>query len=202
MADKRTHKKRRYSKAQEDFPRKKEGEFKSIDTQPFLPLNSVGAATLLNQCVRGDDIGDRTGREIIMKSIELSCFTIPVAASPGSSGRFIVVYDRQSNGVAPTWAMVVGAPSTTNFKNLDNRKRFKILFDKTIIMSDVGQSESHNFFTWYRRLRHPVTYNAGNAGTIADINTGALYLLTYGSTGIAANPHNCWINARVRFLDS
>ena len=54
---------------------------------------------------------------------------------------------------------------------------------------------------WYRRLNHPVTFNAGDAGTVADITTGSLYFLVVGSEAAGATAGTVSGRVRVRFDD-
>lgn len=188
-----------------------QGEFKAIDTTTNGDLNTTGTIALVNGCARGDDINARIGREIVMRSVQIeidaqSTDTTGIA----QEGRILLVYDRQANGAAPTFANVLaatGASLPISPRNLENRRRFKILMDKKFVLGPQGATttalggQSVKHFKFYRRLRHPVTFNSGNAGTIADITSGSLYLM--GCNGIAPGATDGFWSAytRVRYED-
>ncbi|AUM61657.1 capsid [uncultured virus] len=184
------------------------GELKAVDTA--LAATAIDAASgvqLINGIGRGDDINQRNGREIVMKSIEVK-FTLQVTPGTGTAQvhRVVLVYDRQTNGTALTWADVYGAgPTILSVRNLENRKRFKVLMDRTFNMGAavVQTVGGHNFITdsFYRKMNHPVTFNAGNAGTVADITTGSLYLMFIGSNAAGATAGSIVAQARVRYED-
>lgn len=179
------------------------GEFKSKDTTiNAAVIDSTGSVNLINGIARGDDINERTGREIILKSIQINGRIRSTAATGVTQiGRVICVYDRQTNGAAPAITDVLTSNSTTSARNLENRRRFKILMDKVFALSAAGQSGEQQEFRFYRRLRHPVTFNAGDAGTVADIASGSLYILTLGENAPGATAGSTTMVSRVRFQD-
>lgn len=178
------------------------GEFKSIDYSNALAVNTGTTIALLNGCARGDDIGERDGRETMMKSIQLSGYIAPtVGTGVDQQARILLVYDRQTNGVALGSADVLENADVRGFRKLENRKRFKILMDKKFALSASGEANSNQVFEFYRRLRHPVTYNSGSAGTVADIATGSLYIVVIGTEVAGATAGLCTFRTRVRFQD-
>lgn len=178
------------------------GEFKAIDTVVSVAADTTSAVTLLNGCARGDDINERTGREVVMRSIQL-CVRATVTAGTGIDQwhRYIVVYDRQTNGAALTFANVISALDVSAPRNLENRRRFTILMDKKFHLNATAESGSQRLISYYRRLRHPITFNNGDAGTVADITTGSLYLITYGSVAAGQTAGSAYGVVRVRYED-
>jgi len=136
----------------------------------------AGTFTLLNGLVRGTADGQRVGRQITIKRV-YHCAAIEENAV-GESGvaRCILFYDKQSNGVAPTAALLLEttAVALSDF-NIDNEQRFVVLADTLVSFNDNGASPGVIKFD-IDDLDLKVTYNTGNAGTVADIATGALYL--------------------------
>lgn len=181
-------------------------EFKSIDTDLSTVINNAGAIALLNGCSRGDEISQRNGRETTMKSIWFRANLFATSATGlGQIARLLLVYDRQPNAAALTVADVLTAATIYAPRNLDNRKRFKIFMDQTFVLpsritATVSGTEQvvANF---YRKLRHPVVYNSGDAGTVADITTGSLYLVVVGSGAPGATAGGLLGSCRVRFTD-
>lgn len=132
---------------------------------------------LLNGLTLGTGASNRIGREIMMR--ELDFYVSPTAS------RFMIVYDRQSNG---------GAPSSTDLTqdstdlqspwSFTNRDRFDILWD-----SQWDRTPEQAIISYQKGLPIGLCtyYNSGNAGTVADITSGALYLAIW-SQGAAGGP--------------
>jgi len=172
-------------------------ERKNIDDTS--PLFSTGAATWTIKCI--NDVGQgttaitRIGRKIVMKSVYLQG-----VGACSTACRIIVFYDRQSNGAAPSATDVLTSNTLMAMQNLDNRDRF-------IILADIfpGKQDEDlclnvtNGLGWKRYIKCNLeTIYGGNAGTVADINSGGLFVMAHcnsgtfnGETGIQ----------RVRFID-
>ena len=179
------------------------GEFKSVDTVVSQAIDQTGAATLVNGIARGDEINERNGRELTMRSIQ---FQARAYATSGTGtdqvGRVLIVYDRQTNAAALTGAQVLASFDTNSPRNLENRRRFKILKDWRFPINATGESGSHRVLTFYRRLRHPVTFNSGDAGTVADITTGSIYVLSVGTNVAGATAGQLVGTCRIRYQDN
>lgn len=182
-------------------------EFKAIDRAAGnYAVDTAGVFALLNGCGLGSDIGDRIGRQILLRSVLVEGY---IQSLPGSGvdqvGRVLIVYDRQSNGVLPAITDILagaGVAAVTAPRNLSNRHRFKIMFDQRFALNASGESDAIKLVKFYRRLRHPVEFNAGDAGTIADIISGALIQVTIGSTPPGATAASMTVCTRVRYTDN
>lgn len=178
------------------------GEFKSVDTHNNLAADTTSAVALLNGIARGDDITERIGREVVLKSIQIHArFNVATGTGVDQTQRLLIVYDRQTNGSALTAAQVLTSASTDAFRNLENRRRFKILYDKRVALSASAESNSRVEMDLYRRLRHPVTFNSGDAGTVADIVTGSIYAVVIGSEAAGVTSGLITIGCRIRYQD-
>lgn len=175
------------------------GEKKVIDTSVnTYQVNTTGSFTLLNGCVQGSDYDDRIGRKIVMRSVfirgmvaseqSINMATVGAGGSTSQCARMIVFLDNQPNGAAPAVTDLLNSASPFSQLNLNNRDRFRVLADETFAFGPMkifgttagfadNQSELVERFI---RLRHETIYNAGNAGTIGDINSGALYMFWIG----------------------
>lgn len=178
------------------------GEFKAIDVSPSLACDSGTAVQLLNGCARGDDINERVGRQITMKSIQIK-FNTKVTTSTGvdQRHRIVIVYDKQTNAAAAAWTDVFVSADTMALRNLENRSRFVILYDKMITLNASAESGSSALRSIYLRCNLPVTFNSGDAGTVADIVTGSLYLMVIGSEGAGATAGSMYGRSRIRYVD-
>jgi len=191
------------------------GELKSVDV--FLngeDLSSTGSVILLNGIARGDDISERIGRQVTIKSIEINGFVKPKAPEAGvepETVRIMVVYDRQTNGAALQVAQVLAsaAPAANRVivpKNLENRDRFLILRDMKF---GLAAGESVNFMAapkvvkFYQSLTLPMTFNGGDAGVVADITTGSVYMILLSSAAVGdAHMPTAHMATRVRYSDN
>lgn len=179
------------------------GEFKSVDVlDQNIAVDSGTAVALLNGIARGDEINQRNGREVVMRSIQFQ-YTARVTAGTGidQQQRVMLVYDRQTNAAALTCAQVLATTSTMSPRNLENRKRFKILYDRTFHLNASAEPNSELTRRFYRRLRHPITFNANTAGTVGDITTGSLYLVVTGSAAAGVTAGTLSYSSRVRYQD-
>ena len=86
--------------------------------------------------------------------------------------------------------------------NLDNRNRFIILYDAMKYINASGEPNTAAMVHTKINLNLQTNFNAGVAGTIADIATGSLYLLTLGSAGAGVTAGALTGRARVRFTDN
>lgn len=178
-------------------------EFKSIETDAFFAMNNGAGVLLLNGCTRGTDIGNRVGREIMMKSIQMRFVVYADSAGINQTWHLAVVYDKQPNGVALAYTDVFRTGSgTAALRNLENRKRFRILKDWYECLSPVASDDSMKVYQWYAKCHLPVQFNSGDAGTIADIQTGSLYLVYMGSADAGTADCQMGGQVRVRFTDS
>jgi hypothetical protein len=117
--------------------------------------------------------------------------------------RFIFVYDRQSNGAAPAITDVLDSNSPFSLFNKDNAQRFRIVADFVkVLNASVESGSTHVTGIVRTRLETPVLFNSGTAGTIADINTGGLFLLSLGSSTAGATAGTIVGRVCVNFTDA
>lgn len=169
----------------------------------LIPLAATNVVTLLNGVAQGTTATTRLGRRITMKSLLLKGTVTLAATSAGASPlRFLVVYDSQTNGTAPAATDVLLADNNISPMNLSNSRRFKTLCD--INIPCIGtQGPQCVSFDRYIKLNLPVEFNTGSAGTVGDIQTGSIYLLSSQANSIiTAAPSESSIYSRIRFLDN
>lgn len=184
------------------YPRGTQGEFKSVDTTIAVNSDTTGAIVLLNGIARGDDINERTGRQVTLRSVQLS-LTFGVVSGTGIDQyqRYMVVLDHQPNGAALAITDVLDGVTVTHQRNLNNRKRFTVLMDKHYSLNASAESGSRRVSQMYRRLNTVVDFNGGDAGTIADITTNSVYFISIGSVAAGATAGSVIGTARIRYTD-
>lgn len=138
-----------------------------------------------------------------MRSVQIRGYLYPNGAAVGQVVFWSVVYDRQTNAAAPTWADVYTSDDIEpNLRNLNNRKRFKILGSGYIPMPKAGADVARVPIEFYRKLKHPVEYNSTNGGTVADITTGGLFFMIRADVALGADDESIAAWSRVRFADN
>lgn len=185
-------------------------------------INTTGSFTLLSNPVLGSDFNARIGRKIMNKSIYIRGF---VGSEAGISAagtvqnvssmelRMILFVDLQPNGAVPVVTDLLNTASPASHLNLNNRDRFRILKDKvyvtdpyilstTATQSVASAANQVKQVKVFKGIRQETTFNATNGGTIADINSGALYMFWIGNNAAGTNTDgNAVVGTRVRYTD-
>jgi len=162
--------------------------------------STPAAAFLLNGIVTGTTGTTRVGRKVKLESIQFKG-TVSMAATSTLSGRcrMRVVYDKQSNAAAPAVVDIFEADSYASPNNISNNERFVTLADREVEIGTAGPQIATLDF--YKRLGLEENFNAGVAGTIADITSGAIYVL-FGDDGRIATAQPQFNGYfRVRYTD-
>lgn len=196
----------------------------SVDIQAAPVFDSTGTFTLLNGAVPGDNTQNRHGRKISLLSVSLRGYVYAYQGGTGPSNdflRLIVFYDRQPNGAAPAVSDLLqdtaqAGGTTTNALaniNISNADRFKVLRDmywsipyaENVASAVTGPRawdvKPQSYKTFIKLGGMETHYNAGTAGTVADITTGSLYVLALGLNATVASQWKTAFSARVRFHD-
>lgn len=152
-------------------------EFKNIESASSSNPTSSGYMTLLNGIAEGDDINQRNGRSILIKSAYVK-HTMKCATSGDTAYiRCILFWDKQPSGTAPTGSdlldTVGGFDLVRAFRNLSNRKRFKIISDKTYTVVNGGPNYIRYTDKYIKMNTHTIYSSTGN--TISSISSNALY---------------------------
>lgn len=154
-----------------------------------------GYSRCLNLLGAGTDIFERIGRKVFCKSLLLNITwrlpDRPGDPPPGSPGplpasiRTIVVWDKQPNGVdinisdflKPVLNQTgTAAPCPTSPNNLDNRDRFRTLWDCRDTLSPGGDSLRQ--YEKYIKINRETIFNNGTTSAeIGSVSTGALYVI-------------------------
>jgi len=158
-----------------------------------LPLNLIQAGT---------GSWNRVGRIVTMKSIRLrlkvSLDFVTSTSARARQLRYLIVYDKQPNGTLPVKSDVIQFKSQNGtetgtwngYLSYDNMERFVILKDHTITIDippsrivnssgvPQGNTSVEKYEECYLRLNHVTNYKSESTPmTIADISTGALYVM-------------------------
>lgn len=184
-------------------------ELKFIDQLQSLaiPFAGTGVSYLLNGCAQGTDANNHIGRTTTMKSLYWlwQGSVAPTTTGTGSL-RMVILYDKESEGVAPT---IAAGAQTDAFnqdnilaqQNLNNRDRFVVICDE--IVEVMGTAGPQSFMRkGYRKVKLPCVFNAGAGATIAAINTGGIYAFFWDSGSYAVANIVSNLQTRIRFEDN
>lgn len=181
------------------------GELKDI-TNNFTVANcftlasATGQLNLLNGCAQGTAANQRLGRRTINRSILIRIALWKSASGTNESPlRFMIVQDLQSNATAPAATDILQTDNIGGLTNLNNSNRFKIIMDKEFRFGSVDNTSV--MYKKYIKCKLPTQFNSGSAGTVGDIQTGSIYLLTYSPLLTTALPGGL-ISTRVRYSDN
>lgn len=183
--------------------------------------NTTGDIRCLALPTLGTDMTNRIGRKIVLKSVYIKGMVqMESAANPttadlatGNLTRIIIFADMQPNGALPAVTDVLNSALPQSHLNLNNRDRFKIYCDKMYYMDPMvyNTTATQAVACWgntgraikiYKRLNLETIFNATNGGTIADISSGALLILTIGNVAAGTRTDADFsLGIRVRFAD-
>lgn len=194
-------------------------ELKFVDTAISSSNFQNGTASFI-QCVNGLALGTtastRIGRQVALKSLTFrmehsSGQTTTSTGKVPATCRILLVYDGQTNGANPLATDVLDSAVPESLLNLSNRDRFRVLREwkyqvasQDINTSAVPSSRIIKGFVKIPKAYQKTTYNAGNAGTSADITTGGLFMIFIwdSARSVWATAQGiCSGNIRVRYSD-
>jgi len=179
----------------------------------------AGTFTTINALTNGPEQYQRIGRRISMRSVSIKGYVNFGATTVQDGARIVIIYDEQPNAALPVLADVFQnsnaglATSNLSFQNLNNRDRFRILKDYKILLPSVQVAAGvntneviidpiRNSFNvdWDIQLSGlEATYNAVNGGTVADITTGSLLVLTFDGNNAGTTSFS--FISRLRYVD-
>lgn len=122
----------------------------------------------LGGLTQGTGRSERIGRKVLFKSC-LVRFNINTSATIGSY-RFLIVYDKQTNGAVPAITDILVSTAALAPMNLNNADRFVILFDELINIQDINLNQRYRKFNMER-------LHSGTTSAITDITSGSFLFL-------------------------
>lgn len=181
------------------FAPPKSEELGTKDVSGSVTSSTTGSLNLLFVPTRtGNTYEDRHGDATTIKSIRLR-FTIlggsvVLGNAPSKQWvRCLLFWDNQPNGAVPGGNLPLVALNVNALTDPQYSYRFKILHDERFCISPNGTTivqsnkENTDCSDFYKSNLNLVSNYSGNAGTIADLTTGALYLYVIGDTAATTN---------------
>lgn len=139
-------------------------------------LTNAGVVHLLSPISQGDDIGSRQGNSV--KSVDLMCsYNLQQGTAANNVARVIIFIDTANQGSNPAVTDVLTSATITSQRNIDNMKRFKILYDKMHSFDTDTTTISRKY---YRKLGHHIRYSSSSETATLQNN---IFLLILDSNG-------------------
>lgn len=174
----------------------------SLDLTYNCPLtSSFGSPVFLTPIAQGTDQQERIGRSIRIKSVQIRLKTVTTGSPAVGQIRYVIVYDRQSNGVTPVSTDVfAGSAQFNDPMQLNYKERFVVLMDRitdsqqssAVPISDKAYVKCDLDQIW-----------AGAGGSAGNIRTGSIWLFMANNAdsavGVASDVN---YSVRVRFTDA
>ncbi len=135
--------------------------------------------------------------------------TTVTAASTADTVRIVIYHDKQANGGEGTEATLwQSSDDLTDYRNIQNAQRYRILMDKTISINSNGGSGQGTTaalswaakqisFDFYKDMAMPVYFTSTGAG-VAELTSNNIGMCTISRNGL------CQLQGtgRIRFTDS
>lgn len=171
--------------------------------------DTTGSITLLNTVAQGASVSQRVGKKIALQSIQVRGMAYNNAAATFNDCATLLVYDKRPTGALPAITDVLNTASSQSFNNDTNSGRFRIVrrWDQALVGGTVVattpitalQAVSMDNFVNLKGMN--VVYKAAGTGAIADIEEGALYLITVGMRAAGTTAAAADLGFRLRYKE-
>lgn len=193
-------------------------EVKAVDVIATTNVSSTQFIAELNQLSAGTESYNRIGKQVQMHSLRfVGSFSLFPRNAVQETIRVALIYDRQPNGSAPSWADIFTSVDNTgattsipwSMPNVANLDRFKVLADFHFnpVPAPIGAiavpsylSDGNQKFMMDRYVKLgglEARYNAGSPNAIS----GALFLVALSTEPAATAPTNLTYYTRVTYTD-
>lgn len=167
-----------------------------------VSINSSGTVVCVNQMLTGTGVQQFTGNQVTIKSVAMR-FEVDLPPAPASqvptSGRVMLIWDRQPNGTVASFTTIFSSASYLAFANVNTRERFVVLRNRQYSLSPNGTQTI--FFEEYVPVNMTTTFTNGQSSAGVP-QTGALLLVYIGDQSTAANQPTILGIVRVRYYDN
>ncbi len=174
------------------------------------PATNVGFIFNLSSIAQGSDQGQRVGDAILPKLLRLRMKITINAAASCTHCRYLIIRDMEYDAADPVIADIISAASNElSFKNMDKKRRFRILRDVSFVLRSDGldqvlRSNDFKFNAPGRGVNtHKHWYHIrydGPTANATDSRDGQLLLLIMSSESTNKPTFN--IVTRLRYIDN
>jgi len=204
---------------------------KRVDTtvSAYFGVTTSTAGLILNGIPQGVGDNSRVGQRVRMFNFtvrgEINFLPTATAITQPDSLRLLIVYDRQTNGVAPPYSNVIANITTGTSLNLDppnwyERGRYKILRDWVINVPSTSATVAAGLITangqpnvphpnssefnlhFFKALKGKIdTIYSGTGATAANVNGGGIFVMAQLGSNQNGNVWAYALTASAEFMD-
>ncbi len=156
----------------------------------------------LTNIPQGDTDISRDGAQVKITDLNIK-WTVEMDVTPNFTFlRFMVIHDRQTNGAIYTAGQILEDITTGNAiispNNLDNKFRFRKLYDKVFTLSNSGGNQVR-YGEFNKKLQMKLRFDASTP-SIADLTSNSLSIMIISNR----TTNGCDLNvfSRVRYVDN
>tara|TARA_B100000749_G_scaffold154224_1_gene118388 strand:+ start:772 stop:1398 length:627 start_codon:yes stop_codon:yes gene_type:complete len=174
-------------------------EVKEITNQSTGTVSSTGSVTSMTSIAEGDDLSQRNGRKVSLKSIQIRGFLLnnDLTTSDGTFVRMMIVRDNTFKSTAPLIADILQNSAVYGLRaqEPEKKKAYTVLYDK--FMGVDVNSRNQITFEKFKKVSGEVIFD-GTGSTTG--NKGGLYLLLLSNRSSDLPTVN--LQVRVRYTDA
>lgn len=173
-------------------------EFKYDDTTVSGGnVDNNGTVTYISGIQQGDAGTQRDGNQVKVVSLQLRGEVSQNPSATDTTLRTMIVCDtKPRSGVGISITDVLDTINVNSFRNLNNRKRFWIMYDRNTYLS-INGSRTRKIPAWYKKLQMKLVFD-GAANN--DSTSYSIYLIQI-SDEATNTPVVDW-RTRLRFIDN
>lgn len=162
-------------------------------------IPNTGTVVCVNQMVTGTGVQQFVGNQVTIKSAAMR-FEVDLGATPApTSGRVMLIWDKQPNGAVAGFTTIFSSASYLAFANVNTRERFVVLRNQQFSLSPNGNQTL--FFEEYVPINMTTTFVSGQAAPAVP-QTGALLFVYIADQATVANQPVITGLIRVRYYDN
>lgn len=166
----------------------KKVELKYADNLNTTTIPLAGSIVFISGIANGSGPSERIGRRIQYHDIQINYHWTPVLGN-SQRARAVLVYDKQTNQALPTVTDVMNGSDIAALYNPDNRLRFKILWDTSVLT----HQSTGLFYSEGEKGRTNVTIPLKNldqtfdgpTDAIGDVQRGSMFWVLLGDVDVS-----------------
>lgn len=168
-------------------------------------FDTTGTISLIATVAQGTSVNQRVGKKIRYKSLQIRGYVVGNSAAVANDLAFLIVYDKRPTGSLPSITDILDTASSRSFNKDENSGRFVIIrrWDFTIVGNPTTFTNMtvKSFDHFIKLGGKQAVFKAAGTGAIGDIEEGALYAVSIGSSAAGTSAATSAIGMRTRFVD-
>lgn len=132
----------------------------------------------------------RIGKECVIRKIHLrGQWSLPNGTTSNERCRLMFILDTQCNGATATVGNVLETADIDSFLNLENTKRFKILYDRTVTLNAQANVSATNTYPitknvkWNKMCNIKINWSS-TTGAIAELCCNNIFCMAISESGV------------------